>query len=267
MKLFSIITINFNDVNGLRKTIESVTSQKFESFEYIIIDGGSTDGSLEVIKEYDSLIDHWISEPDNGIYPAMNKGIRFAHGKYLNFMNSGDIFHGEDVLNKVYAEITNEDIVIGNCYIANTNHPYSHLRQSQYVTMMTLMKEIINHQSTFYNRTIFEKHLYDEQLKIIADWKLNLQSIIFDNCKVKIINVFIADYDLSGISTTNSILFQQERKKVLDELIPKRIQQDYERLYTDEELPIVTLLPQLKESWRLQRFVYRFTKWLLKFRK
>ena len=83
---FSIITINYNNKEGLRKTIESVVGQSFRDFEYIIIDGGSTDGSIEVIKEYAGKVDYWVSEPDKGIYHAMNKGVLQAHGEYLNFM-------------------------------------------------------------------------------------------------------------------------------------------------------------------------------------
>lgn len=86
---YSIITINYNNADGLRRTIESVVNQTYKDIEYIIIDGGSTDGSVDVIKEYGSQIDYWVSEPDKGIYNAMNKGILQAHGEYLNFMNSG----------------------------------------------------------------------------------------------------------------------------------------------------------------------------------
>src|SRR5574344_2602920 len=125
----------------------------------------------------------------------------------------------------------------------------------------------MNHpKSTFYKHTIFDAHQYDENLKIIADWKVNLQAIVFDNCTVKVIDTLVTDYDMTGISTTNSDLYRKEKQIVLDGLIPKRIQKDSERLYTDEELPIVTLLPQLKNSWRLQKIIYRLIKWVLKWR-
>ena len=100
MKL-SVITINYNNRDGLRKTIESVVNQTCRDFEYIIIDGGSTDGSVDVIKQYADRIDYWVSEPDKGIYHAMNKGIAVAHGEYLNFMNSGDCFYESTVVENV----------------------------------------------------------------------------------------------------------------------------------------------------------------------
>ena len=86
MKL-SIITVNFNDAEGLERTIKSVISQTFHDYEFIIIDGGSTDGSVDVIKKYEDHIDYWISEKDGGIYQGMNKGLRQASGEYLNFLN------------------------------------------------------------------------------------------------------------------------------------------------------------------------------------
>src|SRR5574344_208128 len=266
MRKFSIITINRNDKNGLEKTIKSILSQSFTDYEFIVIDGGSTDGSVDVIRKYATHITYWISEPDKGIYNAMNKGITHSYGDYLNFMNSGDCFHAPTVLDEIAHYIQDDDILIGKCCNADTKEIYRSLKPGQAVTMMTLIKEMINHQSTFYKHTIFDAHQYDENLKIIADWKVNLQAIVFDNCTVKVIDTLVTDYDMTGISTTNSDLYRKEKQIVLDELIPKRIQKDYERLYTDEELPIVTLLPQLRSSWRLQHFVYRFTKMILKFR-
>ena len=98
---YSIITINYNNRDGLEKTIQSVINQTCQDFEFIIIDGGSTDGSVDIIKKYNDRINYWVSEPDKGIYNAMNKGILQAHGEYLNFMNSGDCFFDNEVLNKV----------------------------------------------------------------------------------------------------------------------------------------------------------------------
>jgi glycosyltransferase involved in cell wall biosynthesis len=100
MKL-SIITINYNNAEGLKRTIESVTGQTFRDFEYIVIDGGSTDGSTDVINEYADHISYWVSELDKGIYNAMNKGVAAAHGEYCNFLNSGDIYYNNEILANV----------------------------------------------------------------------------------------------------------------------------------------------------------------------
>ena len=102
MPQLSIITINYNNLAGLQKTFESVFNQTFQDFEYIVIDGGSTDGSKELIEQYHDKIDYWVSEPDSGIYNAMNKGIVRANGEYLQFLNSGDSLLGENILKNVF---------------------------------------------------------------------------------------------------------------------------------------------------------------------
>ena len=112
MKL-SIITVNYNDAKGLERTILSVISQTKHNFEFIVIDGGSTDGSIDVINKYERHIDYWVSEPDGGIYQGMNKGLRQAQGEYVNFMNSGDCFHSTDVLERIFALDTDADIITG----------------------------------------------------------------------------------------------------------------------------------------------------------
>ena len=131
---YSIITINLNNSAGLRKTIESVVNQTFQDFEYIIIDGGSTDGSVDIIKEYSSRIDYWVSEPDRGIYNAMNKGIVQAHGDYINFMNSGDCFSKNTILEEIYADLS-FDFVFGKARTIPNN---TILSPSKNITLYSL---------------------------------------------------------------------------------------------------------------------------------
>lgn len=261
---YSIITINLNNKVGLEKTIKSVINQTYSNFEYIIIDGGSTDGSVEIIKKYSDKIAYWVAEPDKGVYNAMNKGILKAKGDYLNFMNSGDCFHSMTILTEVMEKSNGESIIMGGYFDAETLSVY-HVKASS-ITLLTLLKEPFNHQATFYSRKLFNNRLYDENLYIQADWKFNMQSIVIDNCSIKIIDTIIADYDFNGISATHSKLRQDERKKVLQELYPARVLMDYERMYTDEEVPLLKVLPQLKDSSRLQWIVYRFAVLLLKLR-
>src|SRR4051812_11860469 len=107
-KKISIITINYNDKEGLRSTIDSVITQSFRDFEFLVIDGNSSDGGKEVLEEYKSHIDYCVSEPDTGVYNAMNKGIRAATGDYLLFLNSGDVLYNNDILARVDMEIRND---------------------------------------------------------------------------------------------------------------------------------------------------------------
>jgi Glycosyltransferases involved in cell wall biogenesis len=258
---YSIITINYNNKDGLEMTIKSVLEQTYKDFEYIIIDGGSTDGSIEVIKKYASQIDYWISEPDKGVYNAMNKGIGKATGDYLNFMNSGDTYHSTSTLETIAGLHSNDDFIIGGYY--DSTRDIAHIIPPQNVTLLTLMKFTINHQATFLKRKLFDKRLYDENYIIMADAKFNFQSIILDNCSVKITENIISNYDTTGISS-NYDLYKKERQQFLKELFPPRVLQDYTMMYTPFEVPLVKLLPVLKESPVIQQCVYRFVSFLTK---
>ena len=179
---YSIITINYNNKEGLERTIKSVLGQTWQNYEYIIIDGGSTDGSVDVIKEYASHIDYWVSEPDGGRYPAMNKGIKQATGDYLNFMNSGDTFHSASVLEDITNMNYDEDIITGGFY--DLEKGIKHIIIPQKVTLLTMLKNTFNHQATFYKKELFQKRLYDENYIIQSDAKFNYLSIIYDNCSI-----------------------------------------------------------------------------------
>ena len=179
-------------------------------------------------------------------------------------MNSGDTVHSPNVLEEGARQIGDADILFGNVCNRATGIRYGGIKAGSEVTFLTLKKEILCHQATFYRRTIFERHPYDESLKLIADWKVNVQAIVFDNCKVKVVDTMIARYDLTGMSSTQSQLHAEERLRVMSELFPPRILKDYDRLYTDEEMPIVTLLPELKKRGRVQKIVYELTRLLLK---
>ena len=261
---YTIITVNYNNITGLEKTILSVINQNFKDYEFIIIDGGSNDGSIDIINNYIDKIDYWISEKDTGVYNAMNKGVLKAHGQYLNFMNSGDCLHSSNTLQEVDQEINGEDIITGSFF--DRENSVVHKILSKDVTLLTLLKETFNHQSTFYKRDLFKKRLYDEKLFIQSDSKFNMKSIIFDNCSVKVIDLIVADYDFNGISGTNKELVEKEWQKLLHELYPERILRDYENMYTEEELPIVRFLPQLKKFSRLHHFIYNLIELLLRIR-
>lgn len=220
MKL-SIITINYNNCEGLRKTIKSIVNQTCQEFEYIIIDGGSTDGSGEVIKEYADHIDYWVSEPDKGIYNAMNKGIERAQSEYCIFMNSGDRFYSEHVIEDFTRLSKGSDIVCGDTWIGRIKEAPSE------ITFDTLYNSSICHQCAFIRTSLMKKYMYDESLKIVADRKFFLQAFIFGNCTYEHINSVIVDYDITGFSAQNRTLSELEYKLVLEQLIPQRIRFDY----------------------------------------
>ena len=258
---YTIITINYNNKEGLERTIKSTAKQTFKNFEYIVIDVGSTDGSVEVIKQYASEIDIWVSEKDNGIYHAMNKGVSHAHGDYLLFMNSGDTFHSPDVLNSVAGY--QEDIICGKVMKGSATTPSGHFKST--ITLVDLIRRSLPHQAMFIRRELILQHPYDERYKILSDWKFCIQALIFDNCSFRSISTVIANYDTNGISTNSNGLLPKERELILTELFSPRILADYHRLapVDDELLDQSLLLTKTVLARRiiktLSNFVLRFT--------
>ena len=223
MKL-SIITINYNNREGLRKTIESVVNQTCQDFEYIVIDGGSTDGSAEVIEEYADQIDYWVSEKDNGIYDAMNKGIDKASGHYCQFLNSGDDLYSNDVIEQILPHLNETDIVVGKIFLSNTASPSEDIPS---VSMLRLFSKSLPHSSAFISTELLRKYHYDPTLRIVSDWKFFIQTLIFDNASYKPLDIIVSNFDTNGISSQNTALVMKEREQVLKELLPERIRMDY----------------------------------------
>ena len=219
----SIITVNYNNKEGLRKTIESVIHQNYNQFEFIVIDGGSDDGSYDVIQEYKEHIDYWVSEPDKGIYNAMNKGIEVASGEYCNFMNSGDCFFDNNVLTSIFSTDNKifSDIIAGNTYWIEW------VKAPSKITFEFLFDGTICHQCAFIRRNLLLKYKYDENLKIVSDRKFFIQVLINDNCSYECKDVNVVVYDLDGYSAKNRTLSELEYQRVLEELIPSRILEDY----------------------------------------
>lgn len=219
----SIITVNYNNKEGLRKTIESVIHQNYNQFEFIVIDGGSDDGSYDVIQEYKEHIDYWVSEPDKGIYNAMNKGIEVASGEYCNFMNSGDCFFDNNVLTSIFSTDNKifSDIIAGNTYWIEW------VKAPSKITFEFLFGGTICHQCAFIRRNLLLKYKYDENLKIVSDRKFFIQVLINDNCSYECKDVNVVVYDLDGYSAKNRTLSELEYQRVLEELIPSRILEDY----------------------------------------
>ena len=224
MKL-SIITINYNNAEGLRKTLASVASQTFRDFEHIIVDGGSTDGSVEVIREYEQSLASrlsplasnlkWLSEPDSGIYNAMNKGIKMASGEYLLFLNSGDYLVDENVVKNVMNENLQEDIVYGKQMTEKdgTLMPMKFYSPEE-MSFCAFLKSTLPHQCTFIRVALFDKiGMYNEQNKIVSDWEWNLVALFRWNVSLREIDVPISVYDTKGISSNQKMyeLQQQER--------------------------------------------------------
>lgn len=235
MKL-SIVTINYNDAPGLAKTLKSVADQHtpdgFE-LEHIIIDGGSTDNSVEIIKQY-LHVSKWISEKDNGIYNAINKGICLASGEYIQILNSGDIFASEDVICKMENVIcgmeTKPEMICGNMLkqLPNGKVIRDDNGRCEDMSFFRFFTSTLNHDCVWIERDLFERFgLYDENLKIVSDWKWYLQVIALEGIKPTYVNIDMTRFDMTGISECNLELRNKEREKVLREIMPAAIYEDY----------------------------------------
>lgn len=268
MKL-SIVTINRNNAEGLRKTLDSVACQTWHDFEHIIVDGASNDSSVESIQEYaDNMHPYpinWIAEPDDGIYNAMNKGIRMAKGEYLLFLNSGDYLYDDSVLDRVFVRNCQSDVFYGNYYTSS-----GELRSGcdeEEVTCFTFFDYTIHHTGcAIIRKELFDKYgLYDESLKIVADWKWFLQAIGLGTATVEKLDVIMSVYDLNGVSTIQEAARMSEREKVLKEIVPPLVYRDYKRFYelTDDHFERER---QIRKSWsyRIGSLIISPFKWLKK---
>lgn len=225
--IISVITINYNNRDGLLKTIRSVISQTWRSVEFIIIDGGSTDGSVEIIKQYINDIDFWVSEPDKGIYHAMNKGIDQAHGEYCLFLNSGDILHDNKVLERIIGDLTT-DVVIGAIKKATSGYVKRLNLREPLALLDFWFENPIPHQSTFIRRSVCARVRYDESLRIAGDLKFFLQIIVMNGCSHRSSDCIVADFDETGISSQQGA--DEEWLKIFADILPPYIFADYQKL-------------------------------------
>lgn len=269
----SIITINRNNAAGLEKTMLSVASQTFREFEYIVIDGASTDGSVEVIKRLSPQFAHlkWVSEPDKGIYNAMNKGIRMASGDYIQILNSADALAANDVTGKMLAALEQLDyptILYGNmikCF-PDGRKIVDRCFAGQEITMLGMFTGTLNHDPAYIRRDLFGKYgYYDETLKIVSDWKWYLQAIVLGREQPLYVDLDVTLFDMTGISenANSKVMICEERRQVLDELVPSVYLHDYQQ-YSDD----IYLMQRIhrhpwayKLVWFVERCLFKVEKW------
>ena len=238
MKL-SIITINYNNCDGLRKTIESVIAQTTRDFEYIVIDGGSTDGSVDVIKEYADYIDYWVSEPDKGIYNAMNKATDMASGKWLLFLNAGDQLVDEKVLAEVAKnDCDNTAILYGDVFYCL----YKLYKKIPAGTPDELKNGMVFcHQSAFIARKKMAEYRYDESYRIGADYDFICRCYKSGE-QFKKLDIPISVFELGGASS-NPVKHMFEQLKI----------QNKNSLITEEEYEEAVVTWKKKEKYYKMR--------------
>lgn len=248
----SIITITYNNLVGLRKTADSVLEQTVSDFEWIIIDGASTDGTKEYLAAMAAKLQitncklQIISEPDRGIYNAMNKGIRLAQGEYIQILNAGDCLAATDVTERMLNALTEQtakagqpiDILYGN--MLKVDGKGKLIGKSGYTeySLRQFYSSTLNHDCAYIRRALFDDDhygLYDENLRIVSDWKWYLQAIGLGKVRPVYADIDVTIFDGGGISETNLPLRAQERRLVLEEVLPPAVLWDYDHHAFDME--------------------------------
>jgi putative colanic acid biosynthesis glycosyltransferase len=215
--LLSVITVVFNDAANLENVIKNVTSQSYLNLEYIIIDGGSSDGTLDIIKKYEDMIDYWVSEKDQGIYDAMNKGVRLASGEWINFMNAGDSFYQVTTVVDVVNSIPpSADLVYGHTY-------YKEKEKMTLIETYDLqslwMSMICSHQSIFVRKRLLREHPFDIRYKISSDFEFIYYCYV-NGYKFFDTKIIIAVHSVDGVSEQNITSRMLERWRIVNRYTP-----------------------------------------------
>ena len=287
----SIITINYNEAEGLRKTLASVAEQTYPYIQHIIVDGGSTDESVEILEAYPQPLPEgrgeitegkfptqnpahkviWVSEKDKGIYNAMNKGIRMATGDYIEILNSGDLLFDAHVTQRmtVHLEQINSQheepigILYGN--MIKVNAAGEVVGRSGYTeySLRQFYSSTLNHDCAYIRKDLFEEYgLYDENLKIVSDWKWYLQAIGLGRVKPEYVDIDVTIFDDGGISETNLALRNKERRQVLEELLPPAVLWDYDmHAFEMEQMNRLRRWKLYPLVYFMERVLFKLEKW------
>ena len=256
MKL-SIITVNYNNQAGLQRTIDSVVCQTWQDFEWLVIDGGSTDGSQELIENNQQHFAYWCSEADRGVFHAMNKGVQQAHGDYLLFLNSGDALADPTVLQQVADTHVEADIIAGQAVRMDNGQPLRHYDPNVLVQLYT---DTLNHQATFIRRSLLDAWPYDETLRIVSDWKFWLDAVLKGQAQVAYIDVVVVLQDMTGISASLDPM-HAERSQVIAQYFPVGIQEALDHYLRLRQSPYTAMGDHLRQR---SRFLYALGRYFLK---
>lgn len=293
----TVITINKNNAEGLKRTMNSVLSQSFTDFEYIIVDGASTDRSCQVITEMlcdKSLVINdveknvfhaghlhetklnginckLIIEKDTGVYNAMNKGIKMAIGEYLLFLNSGDFLVNGTVLEKVFSKENVADILCARCNVSESGKVIWTSNPPENITFGTLYNVGLAHQSTFIRSSLFKAcGLYREDYKYNSDIDFWYKSIILNAAITEKIDVIVSDYNLDGISSKEheTEQYKKEINEILSQANFNKFSPDYEAWKAErKEMEVMYWIKSKKQLYNLIEKLYEFANWVVSKRK
>lgn len=266
MKL-SIITINYNNAKGLKKTLDSVAVQTCADFEHIIVDGASTDESVEIIHEYENNLASrliWLSEPDTGIYNAMNKGVRLAKGEYTLMLNSGDYLVDEHVVESVLLILDGTDIIQGNIVsVINNVKIINRGYAKSNISFIDVMKGHFLHQASFCRRVLFEKYgMFDESYRINGDTVFYAKCLGFGNATFRYVDLNIAFFDTTGISKDPEGKWSRLRKEEDErymQLFSYRMWNLHK--YEEKKIKLYDKLHAHRWSWNVTMLIAHLCNW------
>lgn len=223
MKL-SIVTITYNNLEGFKKTAASVLSQNYCDYEWIVIDGGSTDGTREYVASLERQPDYWCSEKDNGVYNAQNKGIAHARGEFVCCMNAGDTFHESVTLENVFKENIVADVIYGD-WVNVMNGKHILLNAPKKITSFFFYHGNICHQAMFVRTGLMQKYPFDENFKVYADWKA-WRNLIKREYRFEYVPVVVCDFEAdNGLSAQIGNALKKEYR-MLEEDTPADVLKD-----------------------------------------
>lgn len=254
MKL-SIITVNYNNIKGLKKTLESVVSQSVKDFEWIVIDGGSTDGSKDLLDDFTDQITYWVSEKDHGIYEAMNKGIKVANGDYLQFLNSGDSLADLDIINRFYERSNIEDVIYGNAIIVDdSGQEVDKFIAPDFVKFSFFYSHALNHQATFFHKRCFDNYLYNENNRVASDLELYMHLMYLGYSFVKW-NEYVVRFDNTGLSSIDT--GYSEFAGIIDRTLPPGLKADYDEMIQFRDVDLAIMIKRIIKTNRFIRYIAR----------
>lgn len=258
----SIITVCYNDKQGLERTLKSISSQSCRNFEYIVIDGASTDGSSDLLHQYSGLIDYALSEGDSGIYNAMNKGVIHANGEYCLFLNAGDSLYSDYTVERVLPYLKDADFISGHTICSFNNDRTTTWKAVNHATTQLMMKYSLSHQATFIHTDLLKKRPYREDLRIVSDWEQMFYELIIKNKTYKKLDEYVCKFVQGGISSSKPKIRELERKKVLDEYFSERVQMDI--IYPNLLVQITSLADEGSLYYKVLEFFVRLIRKLFK---
>jgi glycosyltransferase involved in cell wall biosynthesis len=253
---YSIIVVTYNNAGGLTRTLNSICQLDYADKEVVVVDGGSSDGTPGIIAEYKDMIASSVSERDNGIYNAMNKGIKLAKGDYVVFMNAGDEFADKDVLTQVsrYAG----DIILGEDIYGGQRR-----RLKDRVTLYDLLSVGIFHQAVYYRREVLQKYGFDESYKIIADLKSVVEPFVKDGITITCVTEPLAICESGGLSKQRWRDALTENRRLIDDVVVPFYRDDYQKLarinnIMVDDFIVLSYFPKLFPLIRLMAKIARF---------